>query len=161
MITHFFQMINMASDEYRYAYCLMTCSKPKKYEVPIILWSSHNTVKFISPTKSQSRLLSTTTVCYIWQVLLTIFTNKISIKHLIQEIRIYSQRQPLMLAFKAKYLYWRKQYLWQYEHYSPKPRYNNSPRAWTWIWFIPINQNRKGKKIYHSKHILHKKCSYK
>lgn len=113
-------------------------------------------MKFISPTKSQSCLLSTT-VCYIWQVLLTIFTNKISIKHSIQEIRIYSQRQPLMLAFKAKYLYWRKQYLWQYEHYSPKPRYNNSQRAWTWIWFIPINQNQKGKKIYHSKHILPKK----
>ena len=35
MITHYFQMINMALDAYIYAYCLMTSSKPKKYEVPI------------------------------------------------------------------------------------------------------------------------------
>ena len=35
MITHYFQMNNMALDAYIYAYCLMTSSKPKKYEVPI------------------------------------------------------------------------------------------------------------------------------
>ena len=35
MITHYFQMIKMALDAYIYAYCLMTSSKPKKYEVPI------------------------------------------------------------------------------------------------------------------------------
>ena len=34
MITHYFQMINMALDAYIYAYCLMTSSKPKKYEFP-------------------------------------------------------------------------------------------------------------------------------